>query len=289
MARKKAGSVSDSSNANKKLQTEEAKIRRINTAVEQDDIDTLRWMAIHNDGGLLNNGLRSKVWPKLLAVERSDVEDDFSKWIVNHPDTDQVARDIDRSMWRFTMGKAYLRKLKREQLSRIINTILSRDPELHYYQGFHDIASVFLLVANETEAYAMMERLSHNHIRYALNTSLDSTTKLLSLLFPLIAQCDQEVYNFLLNSNVEPFFALSWVLTWFSHGFDRLDIISRLFDFFLATHPLMPLYMGAAIILHFRDHLINNVECEYSAVHGFLSNIPQSQPPVYCNPFVLPQ
>jgi TBC1 domain family member 20 len=43
---------------------------------------------------------------------------------------------------------------------------LCRNPELHYYQGFHDVASVFLLVAGtEDEAFAMMERLSKNHIR----------------------------------------------------------------------------------------------------------------------------
>jgi len=40
----------------------------------------------------------------------------------------------------------------------------------------------------------------------------------------------------------------------------------------------MPLYLSAQIILHFREELLNNVECEYSAIHGFLTNIPQTLP-----------
>jgi hypothetical protein len=49
------------------------------------------------------------------------------------------------------------------------------------------------------------------------------------------------------KAEVQPFFALSWILTWFSHGFDNLDDIARLFDLFIPSHPLMPLYVGAAV------------------------------------------
>jgi len=98
------------------------------------------------------------------------------------------------------------------------------------------------------------------------------------LLFPLILLADAELYQFLLHSGVEPYFALSWVLTWFSHGFDDLNAIARLFDLFIAAHPLMPLYLGAQIILHFRTELFSSVECEYSAVHRFLVHIPQDLP-----------
>jgi len=102
--------------------------------------------------------------------------------------------------------------------------------------------------------------------------------KILNLLFPLISFADEELYQYFLASGVEPFFALSWLLTWFSHGFDDLEVIARLFDLFIATHPLMPLYLSAQIILHFRDELLQRVECEYSAIHGFLTNIPQTLP-----------
>jgi hypothetical protein len=31
-------------------------------------------------------------------------------------------------------------------------------------------------------------------------------------------------------------------------------------------------------VLNFRDDLINNVDCEYAAVHSFLSKLPQALP-----------
>ena len=79
------------------------------------------------------------------------------------------------------------------------------------------------------------------------------------------------------------------MITWFSHGFDNLDSIARLFDLFIASHPLMPLYVGVAvsdfvfelmqkIILHFREKLLREVDCEYSAIHTFLCNVPQDIP-----------
>lgn len=74
-----------------------------------------------------------------------------------------------------------------------------------------------------------------------------STIKLLSLLFPLLKLTDPQLHKFIEESTVEPIFALSWILTWFSHGFDDLTIIARLFDFILASHPIIPLYFGVSV------------------------------------------
>ena len=42
-------------------------------------------------------------------------------------------------------------------------------------------------------------------------------------------------------------FALSWLITWYGHVIAEHKYIVRLFDFFVATHPLMPLYVAAAM------------------------------------------
>jgi hypothetical protein len=42
-------------------------------------------------------------------------------------------------------------------------------------------------------------------------------------------------------------FALSWVITWYSHVIDDLKIILRLYDFFIVTGPLMAIYLGAVV------------------------------------------
>ena len=46
-------------------------------------------------------------------------------------------------------------------------------------------------------------------------------------------------------------FSLSWLITWYGHVLNELKNIVRLYDFFLACHPLMPLYLAAAIVVNF--------------------------------------
>ena len=54
---------------------------------------------------------------------------------------------------------------------------------------------------------------------------------------------------FLSRSEVGQVFALSWLITWYGHVLKDFSTIVRLYDFFLATHPLMPVYFGAAVSL----------------------------------------
>lgn len=51
------------------------------------------------------------------------------------------------------------------------------------------------------------------------------------------------------RSEVGQVFALSWLITWYGHVLKDFTTIVRLYDFFLATHPLMPVYFGAAVSL----------------------------------------
>ena len=54
-------------------------------------------------------------------------------------------------------------------------------------------------------------------------------------------------------------------------------IVYRLYDVFLTSPPLMPVYMSAAIVLH-RKREIMAVECELSSVHQVLHRLPQDLP-----------
>ena len=45
-----------------------------------------------------------------------------------------------------------------------------------------------------------------------------------------------------------PYYGLSWLITWFAHNVPDLEQIARLFDLFLASHPLMPLYFACMAI-----------------------------------------
>lgn len=82
------------------------------------------------------------------------------------------------------------RKLRRQQLSNMITSILNQNPELYYYQGFHDFVSVFLLTLGENLGYKCAEIASNHMIKdFMLSTfeqgvfpALDMTNKLLQLI-----------------------------------------------------------------------------------------------------------
>ncbi len=73
---------------------------------------------------------------------------------------------------------------------------------------------------------------------------------------------------------MQSFFTLSWLLTWFSHNLERLGDIARIFDFLLASHPIMPVYLAAALITTVRQQLLA-LPCEMTAIHTFFQNVPE--------------
>jgi hypothetical protein len=81
---------------------------------------------------------------------------------------------------------------------------------------------------------------------------MDVPCALLALLPTLIAVGSGEVSRALRavspHEEALPHFALPWLLTWFSHSISSLSATQRLFDAFLLGHPLLPLYMAAALV-----------------------------------------
>jgi len=85
--------------------------------------------------------------------------------------------------------------------------------------------------------------LSSQHVMIRLADNLSCSTQ-----HATYVQADGEVYDQLAAAEVPPFFALGWFITWFAHSVDNLQHVSRLFDLFMAAHPLMPLYVTAVVI-----------------------------------------
>lgn len=61
------------------------------------------------------------------------------------------------------------RAVLQEQLIDIILDVLKRNPQLYYYQGYHDVAVSLLLVVGERMAIAMLDTLSNYHLRLLLS------------------------------------------------------------------------------------------------------------------------
>lgn len=75
------------------------------------------------------------------------------------------------------------------------------------------------------------------------------------------------------RSSVGTMFALPWFLTWFGHSLNQYKDVVRLYDFFLATPKLMPLYVATSLVIQRRDEVFG-VECDMPSIHCQLSRIP---------------
>ncbi|XP_071823507.1 TBC1 domain family member 20-like [Apostichopus japonicus] len=255
-----------------------AKLVAIHKALQADPVDvaSLRKYAI-SKGGLLTDEIRRKAWPKLLNVNPFEsIAKDAN--IKEHRDYDQVVLDVNRSLKRFPPGmKDDEREVLQDQLVEVIVRVLCENNQLHYYQGYHDICVTFQLVVGKEATVSLVNKLSTHHLRDFMDSTMDRTKHMLNYLLPIINKSKPALHDFLQRSEVGTVFALAWLITWYGHVLNSFRSIVRLYDFFLACHPLMPVYLAAAIVLY-REEDIMQCECDMPFVHSLLSKIPQNLP-----------
>ena len=121
-------------------------------------------------------------------------------------------------------------------------------------------------------------KLSLSHFREPMRDSFHEITCVLRVsIFPLMARFDPQVHDYLIEANMEPFFALSWVLTWFSHDIKDVRVAARLFDAFIVSHPLLPIYVTVAMVLHpVNRRIILKTECDFAEIHSALCSLPKN-------------
>ena len=262
---------------------------------------------------------------KVDDSEKSDDEkqNKKEKRIAECLDADQIDRDTARCTWHLLTGSQRSRRLqmqnkhrknvatilrrKQLRLSNFINLTLVQaneglpeEDQLRYYQGFHDVASVFLSAlggggsgpipanASPLEMLAnsmgldlpskVLGQVATSHLRDAMRSNfMQLQVGIRLVLFPLLARFDPEVHAHLYYCDMEPFFALSWVITWFSHDIRDTSLVKRLFDAFIVSHPLFPLYLSAAMILHPVNRAeILSTDCDFASVHHTLAGLPKN-------------
>ncbi|KAF4525964.1 hypothetical protein B566_EDAN000755 [Ephemera danica] len=257
----------------------------------------LRQLAL-SESGLINDDLRRKAWPLLLDLDPASSKNAPSQEeIENHSEYRQVVMDVNRSLKRFPPGmlnpcpifRSVLnvacltgipydqRVALQEQLTRLIMRVIMKYPHLCYYQGYHDVAVTFLLVVGEDSAFSILERLSTEHLRECMEPTMDTTSRLLNTIYPLVNRSNPPLYEYLERSEVGTLFCLPWFLTWFGHSLSRYSTVVRLYDFFLCSAPRMPLYVAASIVLHRCDELLAT-PCQMDCMHLLLSQLPEDLP-----------
>jgi len=143
---------------------------------------------------------------------------------------------------------------------------------LCYFQGYHDIVQVLLLVLGKQKALPAMTQLSLFRIRDYMLPSLSPALKHLRLIPAIIETTDPALRQHL--STIQPFFALAATLTLYAHDIQEYSDIARLFDYLLAREPVVAIYLFAAIILSRREELLEIPLEEPEMLHFKLSKLP---------------
>lgn len=219
-------------------------------------------LAATSEKGLVSTEIRKSAWPIILAADNKPWEiKDYS-----NKDSELIERDIERSIFGTDLTDSYTeehRQEKRKELTKIINTIVKKNPDLHYFQGFNQICTVFLVTAGMNIAYHMSEKSSltllKDTMRKGFEEGLIQQLKLiydiLEVADPLVATKLKTLYSY--DGEVEiPAIAVPWVICWFSSTLSSWNEISRIFDFCIATHALAPIYLSAVVILWKKNELL---------------------------------
>ena len=268
---------SDSNESDHDSDDNDQHLAQVLYCLRRSDIKGLKLLATRGNG-FMTDQLRQKIWPKLLKVsviETSPRPD--TQTIESHPFYNQVILDVNRSLKRFPpcIGESQ-RISMQDSLIRLIMRVLIKNPELHYFQGYHDICVTFLMILGEEMAFYCVNQLSKSHFRVFMEKTMEKTSDLMDIISILVKHENRALSDHLEQAEVGTIFALSWVITWFSHVLPTYEDLARLFDFFIVSHSLMPLYLTAALVLY-KHREILNTDCDMPSIHHLLTRVPETE------------
>lgn len=168
---------------------------------------------------------------------------------------EQVQKDVDRTS---------LTKEQKPLVVEKICTVLDNNPELHYYQGFHDVAAI-------SSSEQDLEELSLQCLRDFMTPTIEPTLKILNLLPELISTADTQL-DAVMRKAPEPHFALAPLLTLFAHDSSDKQVLETVQ---LKVHQYglgYILYLYSAVVMYRRDEILELTDGEPpEIVHSVLS------------------
>ncbi|KAF2456846.1 rab-GTPase-TBC domain-containing protein [Lineolata rhizophorae] len=252
---------------------EEAKVEQILRACESQDLLSLIDYA-STSGGFVNDEARRVAWPILLGCSGDpEIESPWQDLPVQQYER-QIGLDVDRSFVYYPKHQTEKElAIRKGELSDLIVSVLRQNPFLHYFQGYHDIVQVFLLVLGPTASREPVTRLSLVRIRDFMQFTLAATKTHYKLLPDILFKADPELCRRVSDAN--PSCALAALLTLYAHAIREYSEVTRLFDFLLAHEASMSIYLFAAIILARREDILTMDPDEPDMIHVTVANLPQ--------------
>lgn len=160
--------------------------------------------------------------------------------------------------------------IKRVALSNLIIGTIRLNPMLHYFQGYHDIVQVFLLVLGESASFPVVERTSLLRIRDYMLHTIRPAEQQMQLIGVVLKAADPDLAQHL--SKTKAFYALGALLTLYAYLVEDYATITRLYDFILAHEPAIMVYMVVSHIMARRKELME--EDDEDMLHHTLQRLP---------------
>lgn len=237
--------------------------------LDASDVNRLRKLVCTQDG-LFNQSIRERAWPLLVGLDpylevyteellKTSGELDAHQ---QHRDFEQITKDVERSFIYInsddTREEEAVMNLK-NRLSKLILNVLVSIPELNYYQGYHDVASMVVLTfTDDKEAFRFLYTLTLRYLRDHMMKGIDPTMQQLSLIPELLACLDKDFSCIL--EDLKPVYAISSIITLFTHDITNFEAISLIWDFIFALDdPQMILYVYVSLIMYYKDDIIIDI------------------------------
>ncbi|KAJ3502505.1 hypothetical protein NLJ89_g8855 [Agrocybe chaxingu] len=194
---------------------------------------------------------RADLWPKLLNVSQEKALNVYQDAKLEDPKVETPPHQDERQIG------------------------LDTDRSFVLYPGYHDIVTVLFLTLPAEMHLACIEKLSLHRLRDSMGTGLEPVLGLLRVTKHLLRLADHDYERTLEQSSPLPFYALSNLLTLFSHDIPTLPLIQHVFDYLLCRPPIAVVYLATAIILSRKEEVIRlEEEGEDGMIHSLLSSLP---------------
>ncbi len=248
---------------------------KVHNLISRHKFDELRQLGVET--GFQHREVREMAWPVLIESFGDPMNIEVPTKLVSCH-TEQIEKDIPRSLYKYQPDPEKL-AVDQRRLSKILNSVFAADDEIHYYQGFNDIVGTLMyVIPDDALCIRLAHHMARNQLQLCTANTMAPVTDVLGLLFSVVGAVHTGLLEHLSAAALDPFFAVGWVLTWFAHDVSSTGVIERLFDFLVCSHPLMPIYVSASLVLTERDAVLS-LRPDYADLYSYLRTILTSRDP----------
>ncbi|KAG9119378.1 hypothetical protein FRC07_005610 [Ceratobasidium sp. 392] len=273
-----------------------ARSKAVKDAVEAKDWDTLAHLS-SQPGGFQE--ARTVAWPFLLHATstatvvdaKENKYDEHTEEKLQHAsskphrDERQVGLDTNRAFVHYPVESQQSKDRRKKQLTELILGVLEQHPQLSYFQGYHDIISTLQLTLHpsldtDEEALRILRacalKISLHRTRDAMGVGLEPLTGQLRILRRLLHLADPELATLIEETAALPYWAISPLMTLYTHDLPTLELAQRVMDWILCRPPDAVIYLVAAFTIEKKKEAQKLTEAgDDGMMHSFLSSLPE--------------